>query len=203
MTTKGTTRSRKRRPSGTTDGQGSKSKSRGKSRGRGRDGQNPNQRDSGRPGRGNGSKQRTRTRGSQRNGRGSNYGNGYNNEDSLRSPRARTGNFEDLFNGSPKGVLQIGLALREIVREVLPDAEERVHLAWKIALYNDPGEVCGIQLVSKHCNLYFSKGAMLEDPEGLLEGTGKSIRHVKVRSTDDMPVEHLKNLIAEAKRVAR
>lgn len=209
MTSKGTTRGRKRRPSGTANGQGSKSKSRGKSRGRGRDDQGSNQRDNNRPGRGgNGTTRGGRGRGGgqrqQGGGRGGNYGNGFNHhEDSVRSTRTRTGSFEDLFAGSPKGVLKIGLALRELVREVLPEAEERVHLAWKIALYNDPNEVCGIQLVAKHCNLYFSKGAMLDDPEGLLEGTGKSIRHVKVRSTDDMPVEHLKSLIAEAKRVAR
>jgi hypothetical protein len=117
--------------------------------------------------------------------------------------RGRIASFEDLFATAGRTAKQIGIALRKLIMEVLPDSEERVHLAWKIALYNDPNEVCGIQPVSKHCNLYFSNGAQMSDPDGLLEGTGKSIRHVKVRSAKDMPVEQLKNLIVEAKRVAQ
>jgi hypothetical protein len=117
--------------------------------------------------------------------------------------RGRSGTFEDLFATAGRTAKQIGLALRNLIMEVLPESEERVHLAWKIALYNDPNEVCGIQPVSKHCNLYFSNGARMKDPDGLLEGTGKSIRHVKVRSAKDMPVEQLKSLIVEAKRVAQ
>jgi len=38
-----------------------------------------------------------------------------------------------------------------------------------------------------HVNLGFYHGAALPDPAGLLEGTGKSLRHVKVR---DAAVAH-------------
>jgi hypothetical protein len=122
----------------------------------------------------------------------------------VRSTRTRTGTFEDLFAGMPKDVKAIGERLREIVLEVLPGSKETVYLGWKIALYSDPSEVCGIQPVqSKYCNLYFSNGAHMSDPDGLLEGTGKAIRHVKIRGVDDIPVDGLMNLIREAKKQAR
>ena len=36
-----------------------------------------------------------------------------------------------------------------------------------------------------HLNLGFFHGAGLPDPEGLLEGTGKALRHVKLRAADE------------------
>ena len=38
---------------------------------------------------------------------------------------------------------------------------------------------------SKWVNLGFYQGVGLADPEGLLEGTGAKMRHVKIRSLDD------------------
>jgi hypothetical protein len=41
-------------------------------------------------------------------------------------------------------------------------------------------------------------GADLPDPEGLLEGGGKLLRHVKIRSLEDLEQPALRNLIEEA-----
>lgn len=37
-----------------------------------------------------------------------------------------------------------------------------------------------------HVNLQLADGVDLPDPAGILEGTGKRARHVKIRSTDDL-----------------
>jgi hypothetical protein len=37
-----------------------------------------------------------------------------------------------------------------------------------------------------HVNLQLADGAPLDDPTGIIEGTGKRIRHVKCRSVDDV-----------------
>src|SRR5512145_2735964 len=39
-----------------------------------------------------------------------------------------------------------------------------------------------IMPLRQYVNLGFYRGAVLSDPAGLLEGTGKGLRHVKVRS---------------------
>lgn len=51
---------------------------------------------------------------------------------------------------------------------------------------------------SKHVNLGISGGAGLPDPAGLMEGTGKVHRHVKIRQTSDLERPELHQLIAAA-----
>jgi hypothetical protein len=46
----------------------------------------------------------------------------------------------------------------------------------------------------------FSKGTELPDPEGLLEGTGKRARHVKLRSIGDVDRPGVRALVMEAGR---
>jgi hypothetical protein len=43
---------------------------------------------------------------------------------------------------------------------------------------------CYIAVYAEHLNLGFYHGATLPDPDALLEGTGKSLRHIKVKSVD-------------------
>ena len=47
-------------------------------------------------------------------------------------------------------------------------------------------------------NLGFYRGTDLPDPEGLLEGTGARMRHVKVRSLDDARLPEVRDLVAAA-----
>ena len=49
-----------------------------------------------------------------------------------------------------------------------------------------------------HVNLGFYYGAALEDPEGLLEGTGKKLRHVKVRDVEGTREAALRDLVERA-----
>ena len=49
-------------------------------------------------------------------------------------------------------------------------------------------------------SLVFFRGTKLDDPNGLLEGTGASVRHVKIRSLDELEVRRaaLRALLHEA-----
>lgn len=114
------------------------------------------------------------------------------------------GAFKELFAQSTPDVMKVAKALREIVREVMPDAEETVFArGWKVALYSDPVEVCGIQPVTGRCNFYLSRGAQIPDPHGILEGVGQNIRHVKVRVGAEIPTEAIADLIREGQALAR
>ncbi len=64
--------------------------------------------------------------------------------------------------------------------------------------YRGKDYVCSIAAYSDHTNLYFYHGTSLRDPAGLLEGTGKNMRHVKVRSVSEAKVRGLKALLREA-----
>ena len=44
---------------------------------------------------------------------------------------------------------------------------------------------CMLPIYTNHVNLGFNKGALLEDPNNLLSGTGKLIRHIAVKKPSD------------------
>ena len=85
-------------------------------------------------------------------------------------------------------------ALRALAREVMPDAEEQVDLPDRVLAYGfgPPGGVrmsgfaVGLIPHTAHVNVQLADGAQLPDPAGIVEGTGKRIRHVKCRSLDDV-----------------
>lgn len=61
---------------------------------------------------------------------------------------------------------------------------------------------CAIIVYSKHINLSFNAGAFLPDPQRLLNGTGKKIRHIKIKDFDDINKQSVKVLLNEARKRA-
>lgn len=55
-----------------------------------------------------------------------------------------------------------------------------------------------VNVFTSHVNVGFLQGAELPDPHGLLEGTGKFMRHVKIRPGESIDDDGLTKLIAEA-----
>ena len=60
-----------------------------------------------------------------------------------------------------------------------------------------------VNAFSSHVNVGFFHGAALDDPAGLLEGTGKRMRHVKLRWAQHVDGAALSALIAAAYRDIR
>ena len=100
-------------------------------------------------------------------------------------------------SGNMKGVLK---GLRALVKKTIAGCEEYVN-PWKIPSFDSNGTVCGFMTGKEHVTFIFLRGAALPDPEGLLEGTGKSVRHVKVRTAVDVKKPGLKKLIVEAAKL--
>ena len=67
-------------------------------------------------------------------------------------------------------------------------------------LYREDREICGIQPLEDRCHFYLTRGEAMKDPDRLLEGNSKGIRHIKVRSVKDMPVGAIKKFIREGKK---
>jgi hypothetical protein len=57
---------------------------------------------------------------------------------------------------------------------------------------------CYIALYKDHLNLGFNQGAELPDPEGLLEGPGKTLRHTKIAEAEDLHNPALRRLLEAA-----
>jgi hypothetical protein len=96
-------------------------------------------------------------------------------------------------------------ALRAFVRKHAPDLRERLCMGMPAYFARD-GQRFYIADHSKHVNLGFTTGASVADPDELLEGTGKNLRHVKVRSKADLTpalARLVKTAAREAPRTAR
>lgn len=97
-------------------------------------------------------------------------------------------------------VATVARAARGLVLTVCPDATERLDRSNKIVGYaTGPRAMkdlwAGVAPHSAHVNLQLANGALLDDSHGLIEGTGKRIRHVKLRSTDDVASPELRALL--------
>jgi hypothetical protein len=60
-----------------------------------------------------------------------------------------------------------------------------------------------VNAFSRHLNVGFFHGAALDDPAGLLEGSGKRMRHVKLRWGEPVQAAALSDLITAAYRDIR
>jgi hypothetical protein len=99
-------------------------------------------------------------------------------------------------------VRQITLEARAVVLEILPGVLEQVDLPARLIGFGRDrtlkGLVCGLALQRGYVNLMFAKGTELQDPEGLLEGTGKHARHVKLRAVEDVQRPGVRALLEQA-----
>lgn len=90
-----------------------------------------------------------------------------------------------LANYSPQ-VRELALGTRALILRVFPDALELVDAPSKIIAYGRGRKyadlVCALAPFRGHVNLMFARGAALPDPAGLLQGTGKRARHVRLTS---------------------
>ena len=120
---------------------------------------------------------------------------------------ARLGSFDDLMRELPSNaavmVEPIARKLREVILDDFQEATEVVRLGDGAASYGvGPKKMSESHVYvmpqSEYVNLGFWHGACLPDPEGLLEGTGAKMRHVKVRSVGDAEEPELRALVTAA-----
>lgn len=86
--------------------------------------------------------------------------------------------------------------LRALVRDHAPHLSERVK--WSAPWYEGSDNVAYLATHERYATFGICHGAALEDPDGLLEGTGKAMRHVKVRALDNGRRDQLRALLDRA-----
>jgi hypothetical protein len=85
----------------------------------------------------------------------------------------------------------------EIMRDCGDDVRELLHDGHPTACVGDAA-FGYVNAFKAHVNVGFFRGAELYDPSGLLEGTGKFMRHVKLRPELDVDATALMKLIETA-----
>ena len=99
-------------------------------------------------------------------------------------------------------VQAIALKLRDLVLQVVPSAMEQVDYPAKLIAYGwrqtYKDTICVIMPLKAAVNLGFPRGVDLLDPAGLLTGTGKRARHVRIAAVDEVETPALRALLEAA-----
>ena len=115
----------------------------------------------------------------------------------------RLGSFEEVVAGAG-GLAPVLTALRGLVEELHPDAVESASRKEQTVTWGFPGGkmtagYAYARAFRGHVNLGFFQGVHLPDPEGLLEGTGKALRHVKLRMPEEALAPAVRALLTAAR----
>ena len=113
--------------------------------------------------------------------------------------------FRETLADRPDAVREIALAARGLIFDVLPQTVEVVWPAQRSSGYGtgpkkNSEQFAWILAHAAHVALAFPYGAELEDPAGLLGGTGARVRNVRLSSVDDVARPELRALLAQAAR---
>ena len=103
---------------------------------------------------------------------------------------------------------ELALVLREMVLKEVPEAVEKLFRVYALVFsYSLSGKMseafCQVVIYPKGVNLMFNRGAELDDPDGVLVGEGKIIRHIKVRKPEDLKNKYLRLFIRASVKNAK
>jgi hypothetical protein len=96
--------------------------------------------------------------------------------------------FEKILEGNGPEVVATAHTLRAAVEAAMPDVVEQVDFGNGLLAFGRSRAMRDLLFAiiphKAHVNLQLADGADLPNPTNLIEGTGKRIRHVKVRSAE-------------------
>ena len=104
-----------------------------------------------------------------------------------------------------------GIARKALIklRKRLPFATEMVYDNYNaLACGFGPSErvsdvIFSIAVYPKHVNFFFLQGATLPDPDGLLQGEGTRVRHVRLEDEKTLDRDDVKAMMARAMKMAK
>ncbi len=110
--------------------------------------------------------------------------------------------FEKLISKYSPEIRALSKKLRVLVLKVFPGSFEKTYWGWSNTWYGASEKsqdmVFTINPIKSYVQLYFIRGTELSDPDGLLEGTGKKLRHVNIRTAADLKRPALLRLMKRA-----
>ncbi|MCK9482014.1 MAG: DUF1801 domain-containing protein [Bacteroidia bacterium] len=89
------------------------------------------------------------------------------------------------INNAPKEQKEVMEAIRSLIHQSVKNVKEE--FKWSRPIFKSSKDFAYLQSNKNHVNLGFYKDfEKLNDPKGLLEGTGKTMRHIKLKNASDI-----------------
>jgi len=95
----------------------------------------------------------------------------------------------EYINAAPEAQKQIMEQLRKLIHKAIPNVKEE--FKWSRPVFNAGKDFAYFKTTKIALTLGFSDYKKLHDPENLLEGTGKNLRHLKIKKPEDINQELL------------
>jgi len=86
--------------------------------------------------------------------------------------------------------------LRDIIFAAIPEVVEEIK--WGHPVYTLHGLLCYITPAQDYVSFGFFNGVELNDPNGILEGSGNKLRHIKIKSLEQIQEHQLKLWVMQA-----
>ena len=105
-------------------------------------------------------------------------------------------------------VRDLALQLRALVLEEMAPCYENIYDAYSaVAIGYGTSDrlsdgIFHIAVYSQHVNLGFNDGATLDDPKGILQGAGNQIRHITIKTPEDIARPEIRAYIRRARKKA-
>jgi hypothetical protein len=105
-------------------------------------------------------------------------------------------------------IQDLALRLRALVLEEMAPCYENIYDAYSaVAIGFGTSDrlsdgVFHIAVYSQHVNLGFNDGATLDDPKGILQGAGNRIRHITIKTPEDIKRPEIRAYIRRARKKA-
>jgi hypothetical protein len=103
----------------------------------------------------------------------------------------------DYIASLPAPQREICQSLRELILGNFQQLREELKYNYP-AYYFERKRICSTGGFKRHANLEFDYGAHLQDSRGRLEGVGKNIRHIKIRSLEEIDEDYFVDLLQQS-----
>jgi hypothetical protein len=104
----------------------------------------------------------------------------------------------DYIASASSGQKEVLSTLRELIAKAIPEGAE--NFKWSRPVYATQKDFCYLQFNKKHVNLGFFEFEKIDDPDNLLEGTGKEMRHIKIEDGSKLNPPVLYKMIKQASK---
>lgn len=121
----------------------------------------------------------------------------------MKNTRPIHPDFQLFLDIKDQELIELFTDLRQYILELYPDCNELLYHTHALTAVFSISEklsdaFCMLPIYTNHFNLGFNKGTLLKDPNQLLTGTGKLIRHIDVKKPNDYRNPKVTALIQEA-----